>query len=141
MRIERLTQNSTSKQKSSRSDVDKAMSYLQESDTENGAQKRYLELATAENIRDDARIRVAKGVIKQHTDEYKRLMDEDNSSEASAYRLQNMKWFQADNIIKANSRAFNSNKRLLGKGQDKALMRMMDTSRKAMIDAIDELVI
>lgn len=141
MRIERLTQNSASKQKSSRSDVDKAMSYLQESDTENGAQKRYLELATAENIRDDARIRTAKGVIKQYTDEYKRLMDEGNSSEASAYRLQNMKWFQADNIIKANSRAFNSNKRLLGKGQDKALMRMMDTSRKAMIDAIDELVI
>lgn len=141
MRIERLTQNSTSKQKSSRSDVDKAMSYLQESDTENGAQKRYLELATAENIRDDARIRTAKGLIKQHTDEYKRLMDEGRSDEASAYRLQNKKWFQADGIIKANSRAFNSNKRLLGKGQDKALMRMMDTSRKAMIDAIDELVI
>ena len=142
-RIERLTMRQGESKKSGDDAVDKALSYRADDlkDKQEGRRESgdYLKLATAENIADDARIRIAKQKIKQYTDEYKRLVTSGNSDRAGEYRKQNQKYFVADGIIQSQSRAISTNKKLLGKGHDEAIMKLIDANRQRMLKAIEGL--
>lgn len=142
-RIERLTMRQGESKKSGDDAVDKALSYRADDlkDKQEGRRESgdYLKLATAENIADDARIRIAKQKIKQYTDEYKRLVASGNSDRAGEYRKQNQKYFVADGIIQSQSRAISTNKKLLGKGHDEAIMKLIDANRQRMLKAIEGL--
>ena len=115
LRIERLVKGDT-KVKESRKAVDKALSYMQDADTETTGNDRYLELATADDIRNDARIKAAKAKIKD---------DE--------------KYAGARKSIASHERAISENKKLLGKGNDAAIMKIIAIHRNAMLKAVSSI--
>ena len=141
LRIERLTKGDTKKPVDSKKTVEKALSYQQTEPAEarNTGSDRYLELATAENVRDDARIKAAKALTKPYTQHYKELTDAGKYKEAAMYRQENLKWFIVSQSIGSHERAIANNRKLLGKGNDKAIMRIIDSHRNAMLGAIDKL--
>ena len=141
LRIERLTKGDTKKPVDSKKTVEKALSYQQTEPAEarNTGSDRYLELATAENVRDDARIKAAKALTKPYTQHYKELTDAGKYKEAAMYRQENLKWFIVSQSIGSHERAISNNRKLLGKGNDKAIMRIIDSHRNAMLGAIDKL--
>ena len=140
MRIEKLTQRNGEDQKKRGGEVEKALSYIEDDDRESRkVNDRYLELATANMIADDARIRAAKQRIKQYTDEFNRLLTSGAGDKAADYRRKHQKWFKADEIIKSQSRTMNANKKLLGKGHDEAIMKLIDASRNRMLNVIEGL--
>ena len=144
MRIERLMMResgrgtTTNRTKGGNADVEKALSYIREEEKESyNINENYLEAASAENIRDDARIKVAKAKIKPFTDEYKQLVADGKHDKAAQYRQKHMKYFLAQQRIDQLSRAMNANKKLLGKGNDKAIMHLIDGQRSQMIKVIE----
>ena len=141
LRIERLTKGNTKKPADSKKAVEKALSYQQteSADSKTSGSDRYLELATAENIRDDARIKAVKALTKPYTQHYKELTDAGKHKEAAQYRQENLQWFTVSQSIGSHERAIANNRKLLGKGNDKAIMRIIDTHRNAMLRAIDQL--
>ena len=96
-------------------------------------------MATGEDIAADARIRAAKARIKQVTDEYKRLVADGRSDEAAAYREKHANWFAAENIINGQQRGIATNKKLLGKGYDANIMKLIRAQRDRMLQAIEGL--
>ena len=141
MRIERLMARDTApkKPKSRTEETEKALRYITEDEAESrNVNERYLSLASAENVRDDARIRAARQKIKTVTDEYKRLQESKAYDKAERYRESNAKYFTADHIIRSQSAAMAQNKKMLGQGHDQAVMRLIDINRRAMIRAIPE---
>ena len=142
MRIEKLLQRDTgSDNKRGRGDeVTKALAYREDEERESRqTNEAYLELATAEAIEADARIRIAKQKIKKHTDEYKRLVAAGAGERAAEYRRKYQKFFAADAVIQSQSRNMATNKKLLGKGHDAAIMKLLDQNRKTMLRVIDGL--
>lgn len=141
LRIERLTKGDTKKPADSKKVVEKALSYQQTEPAEarNTGSDLYLELATAENVRDDARIKAAKALTKPYTQHYKELTDAGKYQEAAKYRHENLKWFIVSQSISSHERAIANNRKLLGKGNKKAIMRIIDSHRNAMLGAIDKL--
>jgi len=143
MRIERLTarQNGEKPKVKGRSaDVEKALSYITDEEKESRtANEHYLELATAENVRDDARIKAAKAKIKKITDEYKKMVADGKHADAAKFREKNANYFVAEAVIGAQSRAMTTNKKLLGKGSDKNIMKLLDNNRSAMLRAVEGL--
>ena len=141
LRIERLTKGDTKKPADSKKAVEKALSYqqMESADSKNAGSDRYLELATAENIRDDARIKAVKALARPYTQHYKELTDAGKHKEAAQYRQENLQWFTVSQSIGSHERAIANNRKLLGKGNDKAIMRIIDTHRNAMLRAIDQL--
>ena len=142
VRIERLTGRDimAGKGDSRSEEVRKALSYREDDDRESRkVNDRYLELATAENIADDAKIKAARLRIKTYTDEYKRLVESGAGERAAKYRSDNNRWFQADDVIRSQSRAMNGNKKLLGKGHDAAIMSLIDANRNQILRVIDGL--
>ena len=141
LRIERLTNGDTKKPADSKKTVEKALSYQQteSDDTRSAGSDRYLELATAENIRDDARIKTVKALARPYTQHYKELTDAGKHKEAAQYRQENLQWFTVSQSIGSHERAIANNRKLLGKGNDKAIMRIIDSHRDAMLRAIDQL--
>ena len=139
VRIEKLMQRDN-KQKRSGDDVTKALNYREDDDRESRkVNEAYLELATAEAIEADARIRIAKQQIKQHTDEFKRLIAAGAGERAAEYRKKYQKYFVADAIIQSQSRNMTNNKKLLGKGHDEAIMKLIDMNRNRILKAIEGL--
>ena len=139
MRIEKLMQRDTSTKKRS-DEVQKALSYRSDDETESHkVSEDYLKLATAEMIEQDARIQVAKAKIKTVTDEYKQMIANGQAERAQSFREKNVSYFAADEIIKNQSRAITNNKKLLGKGHDEAVMKLIDLNRQRMIKAIERL--
>lgn len=114
LRMERL-ERGDKKVSDSRKDIDKALAYSQDIDASSDSKgtDRYLELATAENIRDDARIKAAKAKIKD---------DE--------------RYAGIKKSIASHERAIAENRKLLGKGNDKIIMKIIDTHRNAMLKSI-----
>lgn len=144
MRIEKLMLRQAGadnkKPKARTEDVEKALAYMRGEETESrNVTERYLELAKAEDIRNDARIRAANAGIKQKTDEYKKLLADGRQAEARKFREKNQKYFAADAIIQQQSRMMATNKKLLGKGYDASIMRLIASSRHTMLRAIDKL--
>ena len=141
LRIERLLMEDANGKKVGRnSDVEKAVAYLRGEEVESRkTAEQYLMLATGEDMAADARIRAAKTRIKQVTDEYKRLVAKGRSDEAAAYREQHANWFAADNIINGQQRGIATNKKLLGKGYDANIMKLIRAQRDRMLKAIDGL--
>ena len=141
LRIERLTGREEGRNsKTSQDDVRKALAYTTDEEREShNIDDQYLELATAENIRDDARIKAVKRKIKTHTDEFKRLINSGAGEKAADYRQKHMKWFIANDIINSQSRAIKNNQKLLGKGSDQAIMKLIDANRNRMLKAIEGL--
>ena len=140
MRIEKLMMRQNGNTKKRGDEVQKALSYREDDDRESRkVNEMYLELATAENISDDARIRAAKAQIKQHTDKFKELLSQGRQTEAARYRENNKEWFAADAIIQSQSRTMANNKKLLGKGHDGAIMKLIDLNRSQMLKAIENL--
>lgn len=88
---------------------------------------------------EDARIRAAKARIKQVTGKYKELKDAGRGEEAAAYREQNARWFAAENVIGSQQRGMASNKKLLGKGYDQQIMKLIKAQRDRMLEAIEGL--
>ena len=118
--------------------MEKALSYREDDDRESRkVNEAYLELATAEAIEADARIRIAKQKIKEYTDEYKRLVAAGAGDRANEYRKKHQKYFVADGIVQSQSRAMSTNKKLLGKGHDEAIMKLIDSNRQRMLKAIE----
>lgn len=123
-----------------KSDVEKAKAYTEEKESDGGkANEIYLDHATSRDIRDDARIQAAKASIREHTDHYKKLLEKGSFAEAEKYRSDNRKYFDADMVIQTQSRLMERNKKLLGKGSDNAIMKLISNSRQSMINAIDQI--
>lgn len=99
----------------------------------------YLKQATSQNIADDARIKAAKAEIAKHVKEYKQMIADGRTDRANKYKQKNQKWFKADDIISKQSRNMSANKKLLGKGHDAAIMRLIDSNRERMLKAIDSI--
>ena len=126
--------------KTSDDDVKKALSYLVDSDeTPKNAADKYVLLATADDLVNDARISAAKTRIKQVTDEYKKMLDDGRTDEAATYREEHAKWFAAEKIINSQQRGTATNKKLLGKGYDSSIMKLIAAQRQRMLDAIEGL--
>ena len=139
LRIERLM-NASKKASESSKDVEKALSYTSDGDENTTGADRYLELATADMIKDDARIKAAKAKIKAYTDHYKQLMDDGKTQEAAQYRADNQKWFVASTNINSHQRAIAENRKLLlGKSGDSTIMRIINIHRNAMLKTIGTL--
>ena len=142
VRIERLTgrDGRAGKGDSRADEVRKALSYREDDERESRkVNDQYLELATADNIADDARIRAARLRIKAVTDEAKRLQREGMAEEAIRYQKQHSREISTGDLIESLTRTMNSNKKLLGKGHDEAIMKLIDANRRRMLKAIDEL--
>ena len=142
VRIERLTGRDVKARKGDgrNDEVRKALSYREDDDRESRkVNEQYLELATAENIADDARIRAARLRIKAVTDEVKRLQREGRAEEAIRYQKQHSREINTGDLIESMTRTMNSNKKFLGKGHDEAIMKLIDANRKRMLKAIDDL--
>ena len=142
VRIERLTGRDVRARKGDgrNDEVRKALSYREDDDRESRkVNEQYLELATAENIADDARIRAARLRIKAVTDEVKRLQREGRAEEAIRYQKQHSREINTGDLIESMTRTMNSNKKFLGKGHDEAIMKLIDANRKRMLKAIDDL--
>ena len=123
-----------------KSDVDRAKAYTEDAESDDRkASEVYLDHATSADIRDDAKIKVAKASIKEHTDQYKKLLEKGSFAEAEKYLSDNRKYFDADMVIQEQSRLMERNKKLLGKGSDAAIMKLIGNSRQAMIDAIEQI--
>ena len=99
----------------------------------------YLQLASGQDIAEDARIRAAKAKIKTVTGKYKELKDAGRGEEAAAYREQHSEWFAAENVIGSQQRGMASNKKLLGKGYDQQIMKLIKAQRDRMLEAIEGL--
>lgn len=140
MRIERLQGNAGREQKSSEDAVRKALAYREDEERESrDTNDAYLMIATAENIADDARIKTAKAEIAKYIKEYKQMMADGRTERANSYRKRNQKYFTANDIIQQQSRSMATNKKLLGKGHDAAIMKLIDQNRKQMLKVIDGL--
>ena len=140
MRIERLQGNAGRDQKSSEDAVRKALAYREDEERESrDTNDAYLMIATAENIADDARIKTAKAEIAKYMKEYKQMMADGRTERANSYRKRNQKYFTANDIIQQQSRSMATNKKLLGKGHDAAIMKLIDQNRKQMLKVIDGL--
>lgn len=137
MRIEKLMARGSDTRKRG-DEVEKALSYREDDDRESRkVNEQYLQLATAEAVEQDARIRAAKAKIKTYTDEYKRLVESGAGERAGEYRNKHQKYFVADGIIQSQSRTMATNKKLLGKGHDAAIMKLIDSNRQRMLKAIE----
>ena len=143
MRIERLMgRTRDGKQKASEDEVKKALSYITDEESESrDVNDKYLKLATAEDIKNDALIKVAKSRIGEYTKEYKRLMDSNAFGKANEYRQKHQEWFRADDIIKQQSKAMKDNQKQLGYGHDAAVMKNIASNRNQMLKAIGRLKI
>lgn len=142
LRIERmmLDKGAGGNRSTRSSDVEKALAYLRGEEIESGkVSERYLALASGEDIMNDARIRAAKSRIKQYSDEYKRLLDEGRTSEAQQYRSAHAKWFAAESLINSQQRGIASNKKLLGKGYDTQIMKLISSQRERILKIIEGL--
>ena len=136
-RIEKLMTGGNSRTGSASQDVDKAKQFVEDSDAEAPGADNYLNLATAEDIKDDGRIKAAKALAKPYLQHYKELNDAGKTEEASQYRQEHQQWFVLDAILKQQTRLMNQNKKLLGKGHDAAIMKLISNNRNAMLRAID----
>ena len=142
LRIERLMmQDGNGKTVAPTEDVEKAKAYfLRGEEVESRkTSELYLKLASGQEIADDARIRAAKAKIKTVTGKYKELKDAGRGEEAAAYREQNARWFAAENVIGSQQRGMASNKKLLGKGYDQQIMKLIKAQRDRMLEAIEGL--
>jgi hypothetical protein len=139
-RIDRLVKNrAAEKAKGSDEDVSKAMAYLSDESEPETAADRYVSLATAEDIRNDARISAARSKVNAVKKEYKRLMDAGKTKEAAQYHKEHARYFTADAILSKMSKLMSDNKKLLGKGSDTAIMKLIGSNRKAMLKAIEDI--
>lgn len=140
LRIERLQGKSGRDQKNSEDAIRKALSYREDEERESrDVNEAYLKLATSQNIADDARIKAAKLEIAKHVKEYKQMIADGRTDRANKYKQKNQKWFKIDDIISKQSRNMSANKKLLGKGHDAAIMRLIDSNRERMLKAIDSI--
>ena len=138
MRIERLQGKAGRDQKSSEEAVSKALSYSADEERESrDVSDAYLRLATSQNIADDARIKAAKAEIGKHVKEYKQMVADGRNERAASYRKRYQKYFTANDIIQQQSRTMATNKKLLGKGHDAAIMKLIDANRQRMLKAIE----
>jgi hypothetical protein len=136
-RIEKLMTGGNSRTGSASQDVDKAKQFVEDSDVEAPGADNYLNLATAEDIKDDGRIKAAKALAKPYLQHYKELNDAGKTEEASQYRQDHQQWFVLDAILNQQTRLMYQNKKLLGKGHDAAIMKLISNNRNAMLRAID----
>ncbi len=144
LRIERLTREredaDNNRSKSTESEVAKALSYIADEEADSrDVNQRYLQLATAQNIRDDARIKAAKSKLKKITDEGKRLEREGRAEEAIKYQSKHSREINASQTINSLTRTMNENKKLLGKGYDAQIMKLIDSNRRAILVQIERL--
>ena len=142
LRIERLMmQDGNGKTVAPTEDVEKAKAYfLRGEEVESRkTSELYLQLASGQDIAEDARIRAAKARIKQVTDEYKKMVADGHTDEAAAYREKHVKWFAAENVINGQQRGMATNKKLLGKGYDNNIMQLIKAQRDRMLEAIEGL--
>ena len=140
MRIEKLMQRQGVSTKKRSDEVAKALSYRDDEDRESRkVNEQYLELATASQIADDARIRLAKQKIKAVTDEVKRMQREGMVEESVRYQKEHSREINAGITIENLSRTMNENKKLLGKGHDEAIMKLIDHNRNMILKAIDRM--
>ena len=140
MRIERLMMRQNGekpKTKGRSAEVEKALSYITDEERESrDTNDKYLSIATAEDVRDDARIKAAKAKLKPISDEYKRIAAE-RPDRAADYYSRHAKELEAVRIIDQQSRMMQRNKKLLGKGSDAAIMRLIANSRSVALKAAD----
>ena len=137
-RIERLMNKGGGKVNTRDKDVQKAMQYV-DNQGESAGSGRYLELATAEDIKNDARIKKVKSQLAVYSNHYKELMKQGKNEEAAEYYKANSKQILAYSTLDRLSRAVSTNKKLLGKGSDAAIMKIIGNSRNAMLKTIEGL--
>lgn len=139
LRIEKLMMRKNGGASKRRGDeVEKALSYSEDESTSQGNEL-YMKLATSENIADDARIRAARLKIKPYSDHYKELMAQGKNEDAVTYRKEYLPWFIAESVIQSKSRTIATNKKLLGKGNDESIMKLIDANRQRMLKEIENL--
>ena len=143
MRMERLMKEQegvdTRKTKPRAEEVAKALSYITEAEDESReGNEAYMMQATPENVRDDARIKAVKARLKLVADELKKIEAERPERAGEFYR-KHQKELELWDFISQQESAMKTHKKELGKGYDGAVTKMLDSSRKAMIDAIEKM--
>lgn len=142
MRIERLMMRQNGEKprtKGRAAEVDKALSYISDEEKESrDTNERYLSQASADDVRDDARIKAAKAKVKPFMDEYRKILAERPDRAADYYR-KHEKELSVYRILDQQSRLMNQNKKLLGKGRDQNIMRLISNNRRAMLEAIKDM--
>jgi hypothetical protein len=142
MRIERLTMRKNgdnSRTKGRNADVEKARSYITDEERESrDTNDTYLSTTSAEDVRDDARIKAAKARLKPIADEYKKISSE-RPDRAADYQRRHAKELEAYRVIDQQSRLMQRNKKLLGKGSDSAIMRLIANSRKVALEVAEDI--
>lgn len=140
MRIERLMMRQNGekpKTKGRAAEVEKALSYVSDIEKESrDTNEQYLKLATAEAVRDDARIKAAKAKVKPFMDEYRKIQAERPDRAADYYR-RHEKELSVYRILDEQGRVMNRNKKLLGKGSDQNIMKLIANNRRMMLQAIE----
>lgn len=143
LRIERLMMQregtEKNRTKSSDEDVAKALQYVDDDTVGKDANGRYLKLATADNIRDDARIKAVRSRLNEINNEAKRLEQESGTEAAILYQKQHAREINAAAAIESLTRTMNANKKLLGKGYDTQIMKLIDSNRRAILKQIENL--
>lgn len=146
MRIEKLmaregSSNTAANSTGGRSEeVKKALSYRSDEERESRkVNELYLQLATAQDIADDASIRAARIKIRAIDAEVKRLQRENKVQESIRYQKEHSREINAGDIIESLTRTMNDNKKLLGKGHDEAIMKLIDANRNRMLKAIEDM--
>lgn len=140
MRIDRLMMRENGEKpkiKGRAAEVEKALSYITDMEKESrDTNEQYLDLATAQDVLGDARIKAVKAKLKPVADEYKKIQTE-NPGKAADYYRKHEKELSAYRIIDQQSRLMQKNRKLLGKGGDKAIMKLISNSRSAALKAIE----
>ena len=96
----------------------------------------YLVLATAQDVLGDARIKAVKAKLKPISDEYRKIQTERPDKAADYYR-KHEKELTAYRIIDQQNRLMQKNKKLLGKGGDKAIMKLIGNNRNMALKTIE----
>lgn len=140
MRIERLMMRDSGEKprtKGRAAEVEKALSYITDEERESrDTNGQYLDLATAQDVLGDARIKAVKAKLKPISDEYRKIQTERPDKAADYYR-RHEKELNAYRTIDQQGRLMQKNKKLLGDGGDKAIMKLIGNSRSAALKAIE----
>jgi len=142
MRIERLMMRENGEKprtKGRTAEVEKALGYITDEERESrDTNDRYLDLATAQDVLGDARIKAVKAKLKPVADEYRKVQTE-RADKAADYYRKHERELNTYRIIDQQSRLMQKNKKLLGKGSDKAIMRLINNSRSMALRAIENM--
>jgi len=107
-----------------------------DNDSEEQSDK-YLMLTTADDIRDDYKLRALKKQAKQYVDQVKSAQTAGDEAAAERLAQRYGAWFAINDILNKQTSAIGKMKKQLGKGHDKEVMQQIREMRKQAQQSID----